>query len=328
MDFIPAGYLSIRDAVDRILRTTHGDDWGEQEVKFETDAIDGSMVLDDDSLSKGQPLDRQAVAKVRQQVSDAEVSLFSAFLTGDLGANIENGPPVPKSYWKSPSARTTVSTGILALGGGAKPEDLKWQNHRVILIGDKFDAWLAGPLVLPPCQLRLYRRRHEIGRRRHRHRGRGHLFADQGSQSQQRHDALGKLPSDCRRHHRAVRFRDHWQRLRRRRLPQSKSETRAPWSNKPARVAAAPKTLNPGQGGLRGRAILSDPRRNTKGVEDDKRGDRFFGRHDRRGGPVYGAPDLGRAANAKTRLGGGLLRAWPASTVSKNNAWRRSAGPF
>ena len=67
MDFIPAGYLSIRDAVDRILRTTHGDDWGEQEVKFETDAIDGSMVLDDDSLSKGQPLDRQAVAKVRQQ---------------------------------------------------------------------------------------------------------------------------------------------------------------------------------------------------------------------------------------------------------------------
>ncbi len=159
MDFIPAGYLSIRDAVDRILRTTHGDDWGEQEVKFETDAIDGSMVLDDHSLSKGQPLDRQAVAKVRQQVSDAEVSLLSAFLTGDLGANIENGPPVPQSYWKSPSARTTVSTGILALGGGAKPEDLKWQNHRIILIGDKFDAWLAGP---PSHAAKMKPRQHNI----------------------------------------------------------------------------------------------------------------------------------------------------------------------
>jgi hypothetical protein len=40
MDFITTGFLTIRDAVKRLLSATHGDDWGSREIVLENDATD------------------------------------------------------------------------------------------------------------------------------------------------------------------------------------------------------------------------------------------------------------------------------------------------
>ena len=36
MDFIPEGYITIRDATLHILRATHAEDWGQQKVQLES----------------------------------------------------------------------------------------------------------------------------------------------------------------------------------------------------------------------------------------------------------------------------------------------------
>ena len=110
MDFIPAGYIAIRTAVDQILRTTHGDDWGRQELELEKDETIIPGAIDDTGKPvKGRPYDRDTIAAARQQVRDAEARLLSAFKSGQLVGTIENGPPVPCEYWGSLGATTTLT---------------------------------------------------------------------------------------------------------------------------------------------------------------------------------------------------------------------------
>jgi hypothetical protein len=147
MDFIPAGYITIREAVDRILRKSHGDNWGKQEIELEADEITyPSAGADDDSLpiNIGRPHDRKKVAAGKQQTRDAEGVLLTALVEEKLVAEIDDGPPVPRQYWQLSGAKTTLSTGHLQLGPAAKPEDLKWQHYRVLLKTENFDAWLNG----------------------------------------------------------------------------------------------------------------------------------------------------------------------------------------
>jgi hypothetical protein len=37
MDFISEGYITIRDTMKHILRATHAEDWGQKEVKLESE---------------------------------------------------------------------------------------------------------------------------------------------------------------------------------------------------------------------------------------------------------------------------------------------------
>jgi len=82
------------------------------------------------------------VAAVRQQERDTEAFLTAALVEGTLVAEVEGGPPVPRVFWQSSGASTTITTRVLQLDGGAQPEDLQWQHHRVVLKIDKFDKWL------------------------------------------------------------------------------------------------------------------------------------------------------------------------------------------
>jgi hypothetical protein len=153
MDFIPAGYMAIRTAVDHILRTTHSDDWGRQELKIEKDEIIVPGATDDTGQHvKGRPYDRDTIAAGLQQVRDAENRLLSAFKSGELAGTIENGPPVPCEYWGSQGAATTVSAGILNIAAGAQPEDVQWQHRRVLIGTEDFDVWLARHLKTPKPQ--------------------------------------------------------------------------------------------------------------------------------------------------------------------------------
>ena len=70
MDFIPSGYINIRNALDRILRATHGDDWGQQEIGLEKDKVRVAGAFDENEQPiEGQPYDRKAIARARQQVN-------------------------------------------------------------------------------------------------------------------------------------------------------------------------------------------------------------------------------------------------------------------
>ena len=79
-----------------------------------------------------------------KQVRHAWDRLLSALSLGDIVGKVEIGTPVPKEYWQTTGARTTMSTGLLELGGGAKPEDMRWHHRRVIVEVEKFNAWLDG----------------------------------------------------------------------------------------------------------------------------------------------------------------------------------------
>ncbi len=161
MDFIPAGYITICDAVDRILRATHGADWGAQEIGLESEkvSIPGTRDAVGQSI-EGQPYDRMAIATARKQKKKAEGQLLSALSFGELVAEIEDGPPVPKEYWQTYGARTTVITSILELGDGAKPEDVRWQHRRVLFEIEQFDVWLTGA---PAAAIKQRSRRHDLG---------------------------------------------------------------------------------------------------------------------------------------------------------------------
>ena len=56
MDFIPSDYIAIRTAVDHILRTTHGDDWGRQELEIEKDETIIPGAIDDTGQPVNSPL--------------------------------------------------------------------------------------------------------------------------------------------------------------------------------------------------------------------------------------------------------------------------------
>ena len=143
MDFIPAGYITIPTAVDRILRARHGEDWGSRELALENESLDGIKVRDiDGNILTGQPYDREAVALARQQTRAAEEELLLALSAGKLDAEVDNGPMVPRKYWQTSGAGVTIHTGSPELGAAAQPEDLKWQHCRVLLRADSFGAWL------------------------------------------------------------------------------------------------------------------------------------------------------------------------------------------
>lgn len=148
MDFIPTGYITIRDAIDRILRTTHGEDWGQQEIELEDEdiAVPGTDVGNGKPLYT-RPYNRTVVAEAKQQVTKAEEKLLYEFQNGNLIPEIEEGPPVPLHYWETSGSNTTIKTGLLQLGEGAKPEDLKWQNRRLLLKVEKLEKWLTGTSV-------------------------------------------------------------------------------------------------------------------------------------------------------------------------------------
>lgn len=145
MDFIPADYITVREAVHRILRKTHGEDWGQKEIELEDDEIVVPGAFDEAGQpAKGQPLDREAVATARKQMRDAESRLLSALSSGELIGVVEDGPPVPREYWDSSGAATTMHAGILDLGVGAQPEDRQWQHRRVLVKTQEFESWLIG----------------------------------------------------------------------------------------------------------------------------------------------------------------------------------------
>ena len=58
MDFIPAGYINIRNALDGILRATHGDGWGQQEIHLEKDKVRVAGAFDENDL----PIEGQCFA--------------------------------------------------------------------------------------------------------------------------------------------------------------------------------------------------------------------------------------------------------------------------
>ena len=148
MDFIPAGYITLRTAVDRILRATHGDEWGRQEITLEKNEITVPGAIDEnDQLIKRRPYDREAVALVRQQVRNAEEIARTVLVAGELVAEMQDGPPIPQDYWKSAGAGITLNTGNLQLGDGVCLEDRQWQHHRVLLKIKEFDTWLTGEQV-------------------------------------------------------------------------------------------------------------------------------------------------------------------------------------
>lgn len=135
MDFIPEGTITIRTAVDLILRKRQGDDWGSRQIYLEDEP--------DPELAGGYHYDRKAIALVHSQVSEAQDELHDALVTGTLSANIEDGPPVPIEYWSTNRAQTALSTNLLVLGDSTAPEDLKWHNRRILLDEVRFREWLS-----------------------------------------------------------------------------------------------------------------------------------------------------------------------------------------
>ena len=143
MDFIPAGFITFNTAIDRILRATHGDGWNKREIRLEEEEITIQGAVDENGQPmKGRPFDRMIVAEGQHQIREAEEALLTTLLEAKLSAEVEDGSLVPQEYWNTSGAITTLRSGILNLGDGAKPEDMKWQNHRVLLKKEKFDAWL------------------------------------------------------------------------------------------------------------------------------------------------------------------------------------------
>ena len=55
MDFIPEGYITIRDAMHRILRVTYAEDWGQQEVQLESEeaTVPGTNIGNGVTLRQG-----------------------------------------------------------------------------------------------------------------------------------------------------------------------------------------------------------------------------------------------------------------------------------
>jgi len=135
MDFIPEGTITIRMAVDLILRKRHGPDWGSQPINMEDEP---------DPESGGYHYDREAIALVRNQISEARDELHAALVSGALKAKIEEGPPVPVEYWSTNRAQTALSSNLLALGETAEPEDLRWHNRRILFDEARFQEWLSG----------------------------------------------------------------------------------------------------------------------------------------------------------------------------------------
>lgn len=160
VDFIPAGYITVREAVHRILRKTHGEDWGKKEIELEGDEIVIPGAFDEAGQpAMGRPLDREAVKTGRLQVRDAESHLRSALSSAELIGVVEDGPPVPREYWDSPGATTTMHVGILVLGAGAQPEDRQWQDRRVLVETQEFESWLTGNSIV---QAHRGQRRHDV----------------------------------------------------------------------------------------------------------------------------------------------------------------------
>ena len=163
MDFIPAGYMTIRDAIDHILRATHGADWGHEELELEKDEhLVPEAVDENDQPIKGQYFDRTAILTVLGQVREAEERLLTACKNGELTGYVENGTPIPRVYWGSSGASTTIRIGDLQRGEATKSEDLQWQHHRALFERVEFDAWLHGsPSGKPERKLRKHDPGHE-----------------------------------------------------------------------------------------------------------------------------------------------------------------------
>ena len=55
MDFIPEGYITIRDAMHRILHVTYAEDWGQQEVQLESEeaTVPGTNIGNGVTLRQG-----------------------------------------------------------------------------------------------------------------------------------------------------------------------------------------------------------------------------------------------------------------------------------
>ncbi len=144
MDFIPAGYITIRDAIDCILRATHGEDWGQQEIELESEevAVPGTNIGNGEPLS-AYPYNRSEIAEASQQMRLAEEKLLTELQSKNLKAEVEEGLQIPRTYWGTPGASTTMQTGLLQLGVGAQPEDLKLHHKRVLLKQEALDDWLT-----------------------------------------------------------------------------------------------------------------------------------------------------------------------------------------
>ena len=143
MDFIPTGFLTIRDAVKRLLRATHGVDWGSREIVLENDATDIPGTTDETGKPlQGQRFDRAAILESSQQQRDAEQQIFGAFRDGALVGFVEIGRPVPLDYWTTPNGTTTMLNGILDIQNFAWAEDQKWHDHRVLVDKKALDKWI------------------------------------------------------------------------------------------------------------------------------------------------------------------------------------------
>ena len=165
MDFIPAGYITIPTAVDRILRARHGEDWGSRELALEDGSVDDIKICDiGGNIVTAQHYDRQAIALARQQTRAAGEELRLALSAGTLAAVVDEGPEVPREYWQTGGADVTTHTGILELGAAAQPEDLKWQHCRVLLKEDSLVAWLVpeAPEVRDPQPIRRHTKEADV----------------------------------------------------------------------------------------------------------------------------------------------------------------------
>jgi hypothetical protein len=88
----PKGYISIPAAVDRVLRTLHGEP---EEIPWH-----------------GDELDQAALHRGRERATKAQDWLVTELLAGRLVAQVSN-IEVPSEYWTCYGAHTTASTGLL-----------------------------------------------------------------------------------------------------------------------------------------------------------------------------------------------------------------------
>jgi hypothetical protein len=101
----PKGYISIPDAVDRVLRARHGEP---KTIPW-----------------RGKSLDPDVLESGRKQTTEAQEWLVAELSAGRLVAEINN-IEVPAEYWTSYGARTTAHTGCL------QPPEISGQDYAKI----------------------------------------------------------------------------------------------------------------------------------------------------------------------------------------------------
>ena len=134
----PKGYISIPDAVDRVLRTLHGEPktvpWSEKDLDQEQKAEGFTLALDKAVLDRG-----------RERDTEAQDWLITRLSAGRLVAEVGD-VEVPAEYWTCYGAHTTAHTGIFQppeMSAWVYPELAKLANQPCFIERSAFEEQLS-----------------------------------------------------------------------------------------------------------------------------------------------------------------------------------------